>query len=91
GPNHSGGVASTATTDRDLAVKQVLGTDAWGNTLGDFTSRKNDALDKQLQTTVNGMLEMYKSLAKIGGGKARDIDIAAGFSVNPKYSDEGAM
>jgi hypothetical protein len=84
-------VASTATTDRDLAVKQVLGTDAWGNTLGDFTSRKNDALDKQLQTTVNGMLEMYKSLAKIGGGKARDIDIAAGFSVNPKYSDEGAM
>lgn len=91
GPNHSGGVASTATTDRDLAVKQVLGTDAWGNTLGDFTSRKNDALDKQLQTTVNGMLEIYKSLAKIGGGKARDIDIAAGFSVNPKYSDEGAM
>ncbi|MHC3431473.1 phage tail length tape measure family protein [Delftia lacustris] len=91
GANHSGGVASTATTDRDLAVKQVLGTDAWGNTLGDFTSRKNDALDKQLQTTVNGMLEMYKSLAKIGGGKARDIDLAAGFSVNPKYSDEGAM
>ena len=91
GPNHSGGVASTATTDRDLAVKQVLGTDAWGNTLGDFTSRKNDALDKQLQTTVNGMLEMYKSLAKIGGGKAREIDIAAGFSTNPKYGDEGAM
>jgi len=91
GPNHSGGVASTATTDRDLAVKQVLGTDAWGNTLGDFTSRKNDALDKQLQTTVNGMLDMYKALSKIGGSQARDIDLAAGFSVNPKYSDEGAM
>ncbi|GEM_PF-925881 len=89
GPNHSGGVASTATTDRDLAVKQVLGTDAWGNTLGDFTTRKNEALDKQLQKTVNGMLEMYKALAKIGGGGAREIDIAAGFSTNPKYADEG--
>lgn len=89
GPNHSGGVASTATTDRDLAVMQVLGTDAWGNTLGDFTTRKNEAIDKQLQKTVNGMLEMYKALAKIGGGGAREIDIAAGFSTNPKYADEG--
>jgi tape measure domain-containing protein len=91
GPNHSGGVASTATTDRDLAVKQVLGTDAWGNTLTDFTDRGNKDLDKQLDKTVKGMLDLYKSLAKIGGVKARDIDIAAGFSVNPKYGDEGAM
>lgn len=91
GPNHSGGVASTATTDRDLAVKQVLGTDAWGNTLTDFTTRGNKDIDKQLQTTVNGMLDMYKALAKIGGVKAREVDIAAGFSVNPKYGDEGAM
>ncbi|MHC3432869.1 phage tail length tape measure family protein [Delftia lacustris] len=91
GPNHAGGVASTATTDRDLAVKQVLGTDAWGNTLGDFTTRANKDLDKQLQTTVNGMLDMYKALAKIGGVNAREIDIAAGFSTNPKYGDEGAM
>lgn len=35
------------------------------------------------------MLEMYKALAKIGGGGAREIDIAAGFSTNPKYADEG--
>lgn len=91
GPNHSGGVASTATTDRDRAVKQVLGTDAWGNTLTDFTDRGNKDLDKQLDKTVKGMLDLYKSLAKIGGVKARDIDIAAGFSVNPKYGDEGAM
>ncbi|CAB5709123.1 Phage-related minor tail protein [Delftia tsuruhatensis] len=91
GPNHAGGVASTATTDRDLTVKQVLGTDAWGNTLGDFTTRANKDLDKQLQTTVNGMLDMYKALAKIGGVNAREIDIAAGFSTNPKYGDEGAM
>ncbi|KAF1038927.1 MAG: hypothetical protein GAK34_03144 [Delftia tsuruhatensis] len=91
GPNHSGGVASTATTDRDLAARQALGTDAWGNTLGDFTSRKNEAIDKQLDTTVKGMLDMYKALAKIGGVTARDVDIAAGFSTNPKHGDEGAM
>ena len=89
GPNHSGGVASTATQDRSEAARQALGVDAWGNTLGDFTTRKNEALDKQLQKTVNGMLEMYKALAKIGGGGAREIDIAAGFSTNPKYADEG--
>ena len=91
GPNHSGGVASTATTDRDQAAKQALGTDAWGNTLGDFTSRKNEAIDKQLDTTLKGMLDMYKALAKIGGVNAREIDIAAGFSINPKHGDEGAM
>jgi len=91
GPNHSGGVASTATTDRDTAIKQVLGTDAWGNTLTDFTTRGNKDIDKQLQTTVNGMLDMYKALAKIGGVNAREIDIAAGFSTNPKHGDEGAM
>jgi len=91
GPNHSGGVASTATTDRDEAVKQVLGTDAWGNTLGDFTKRGSKELDKQLQGTVNGMLDMYKALAKFGNGTIKDLDIAAGFSVNPKHGDEGAM
>lgn len=91
GPNHAGGVASTATTDRDQAVKQALGTDAWGNTLGDFTTRKNTDIDKQLDTTVKSMLEMYKALAKIGGVSAREIDIAAGFSTNPKHGDEGAM
>ena len=91
GPNHSGGVASTATTDRDLAIKQVLGTDAWGNTLTDFTTRGNKDIDKQLQVTVNGMLDMYKALAKMGGVTAREVDIAAGFSTNPKHGDEGAM
>lgn len=91
GPNHSGGVASTATKDRDQAAKQALGVDAWGNTLGDFTSRGNPELDKQLDLTVNGMLDMYKSLAKFSKTAVKDLDIAAGFSVNPKYGDEGAM
>lgn len=91
GPNHSGGVASTATKDRDQAAKQALGVDAWGNTLGDFTSRGNPELDKQLDLTVNGMLDMFKSLAKFSKTAVKDLDIAAGFSVNPKYGDEGAM
>jgi phage-related minor tail protein len=91
GPNHSGGVASTATGDRAEAARQALGVDAWGNTLGDFTTRGNAELDKQLDTTVKGMLDLYKQLAKIGGATVKDIDIAAGFSVNPKHGDEGAM
>ncbi|WP_082001560.1 tape measure protein [Delftia sp. ZNC0008] len=91
GPNHSGGVASTATQDRAEAARQALGVDAWGNTLGDFTSRGNAEIDKQLDTTLKGMLDLYKQLAKIGGATVKDIDIAAGFSVNPKHGDEGAM
>lgn len=91
GPNHSGGVASTATQDRAEAARQALGVDAWGNTLGDFTSRANADIDKQLGTTLKGMLDLYKQLAKIGGATVKDIDIAAGFSVNPKHGDEGAM
>lgn len=91
GPNHSGGVASTATQDRAEAARQALGVDAWGNTLGDFTSRANAEIDKQLDTTLKGMLDLYKQLAKIGGATVKDIDIAAGFSVNPKHGDEGAM
>lgn len=91
GPNHSGGVASTATQDRAEAARQALGVDAWGNTLGDFTSRGNADIDKKLDQTLKGMLDMYKALAKIGGVNARDIDIAAGFSLNPKHGDEGAM
>jgi hypothetical protein len=91
GPNHSGGVASTATQDRAEAARQALGVDAWGNTLGDFTSRGNADIDKKLDQTLKGMLDMYKALAKVGGVNARDIDIAAGFSLNPKHGDEGAM
>nr|WP_180317968.1 hypothetical protein [Delftia acidovorans] len=37
------------------------------------------------------MLDMYKSLAKFSKTAVKDLDIAAGFSVNPKYGDEGAM
>ncbi|KEH11432.1 MULTISPECIES: phage tail length tape measure family protein [Delftia] len=91
GANHSGGVASTATTDRDTAARQALGTDAWGNTWGDFTKRGNTEIDKQLGSSITSWLDLYKALAKFSNGTAKDIDIAGGFSVNPKYGDEGAM
>ncbi|KLO57649.1 hypothetical protein AA671_21320 [Delftia tsuruhatensis] len=91
GANHSGGVASTATTDRDTAASQALGTDAWGNTWGDFTKRANSDIDKQVGDSIKSMLDLYNALAKFSNGTAKEIDIAGGFSLNPAYSDEGAM
>lgn len=90
GPNHSGGVYSTRTDDWDTAANQALGKDAWGNALGDFTKRGNKELGKQVGTTVDALIDVYKSLAKFAGGTAKDIDIAAGFATNPKYGDESA-
>ncbi|WP_255247325.1 hypothetical protein [Delftia tsuruhatensis] len=90
GPNHSGGVYSTRTDDWDQAAQQALGKDAWGNALGDFTKRSNKDLGKQVGTTVDALIDVYKSLAKFAGGTAKDIDIAAGFAVNPKHGDEDA-
>lgn len=88
GANHSGGVYSTGTDDWDEAAKQALGKDAWGNALGDFTKRGNKELGTQLGTTVDALIDVYKSLAKYAGGTAKDIDIAAGFAINPKHGDE---
>ncbi|WP_343740449.1 tape measure protein [Delftia tsuruhatensis] len=90
GPNHAGGVYSTRTDDWDTAANQALGKDAWGNALGDFTKRGNKELGKQVGTTVDALIDVYKSLAKFAGGTAKDIDIAAGFAVNPKHGDEDA-
>ncbi|EPD44854.1 hypothetical protein HMPREF9701_00443 [Delftia acidovorans CCUG 274B] len=90
GPNHSGGVYSTRTDDWDQAAQHALGKDAWGNALGDFTKRGNKELGKQVGTTVDALIDVYKSLAKFAGGTAKDIDIAAGFAVNPKHGDEDA-
>ncbi|SDZ49146.1 tape measure protein [Delftia lacustris] len=89
GPNHRGGVYSTATNDWDESAKQALGKDAWGNALGDFTKRGDKELGKQVGVSVNALIDVYKSLAKFAGGTAKDIDIAAGIAMNPKYADEG--
>lgn len=88
GANHSGGAYSTGTDDRTTAAGQALGADAWGNALGDITTRANTEIDKQLLKTVNALSDVYASLAKYAGDSARDIDIAAAFAVNSKHGDE---
>lgn len=88
GANHSGGAYSTGTDDRTTAAGQALGADAWGNALGDITTRANTDIDKQLGKTVNALSDVYASLAKYAGDSARDIDIAAAFAVNSKHGDE---
>lgn len=88
GANHSGGAYSTGTDDRNTAAGQALGADAWGNALGDITTRANTEIDKQLVKTVNALSDVYASLAKYAGDSARDIDIAAAFAVNSKHGDE---
>ena len=87
GANHSGGVFSTATTDRNAAAG-ALGLS--GGALGDFTARGNTAIDAQLGTAVGALSGVYQSLAKYAGDSARQIDIVAGFAVNGKYKDEDA-
>lgn len=91
GPNHSGGVYSSRTDDRNQAAKDALGKDAWGNTWGDFTKRANEDLDTSLKDLVTGFLGAWEGVSKILGKTFKDIDIAAAFSVNPAYQDEGAM
>lgn len=88
GANHTGGAYSTSTNDRNAAATQALGSDAWGNALGDITSRANTALDAQLGQTVTVLSGVYTSLAKYAGDSARQIDIAAAFAVNPSHGDE---
>lgn len=88
GANHTGGAYSTSTGDRNAAASQALGSDAWGNALGDITQRANTALDAQLGKTVDALSGVYTSLAKYAGSSAKQIDIAAAFAVNPSHSDE---
>ncbi|WP_280191195.1 phage tail length tape measure family protein [Delftia sp. PS-11] len=88
GANHTGGAYSTSTGDRNVAASQALGSDAWGNALGDITSRANADLDAQLGKTVDALSGVYTSLAKYAGSSAKQIDIAAAFAVNPSHSDE---
>lgn len=91
GPNHSGGVYSSTGGTRDEQAKAALGKDAWGNTWGDFTKRANEDLDTSLKDLVTGFLGAWEGVSKILGKTFKDIDIAAAFSVNPAYQDEGAM
>ncbi|MBS0507578.1 MAG: tape measure protein, partial [Proteobacteria bacterium] len=85
GANHSGGVYSTTTTDRNAALS---GLGLSGDPLSDFTDRGNKAIDEQLGKAVDSMGGLYNSLAKYAGGTAKQIDIVAGFAVNGQHKDE---
>lgn len=87
GANHSGGVYSTATTDRNAAA---AGLGLSRGALGDFTQRGNTAIDAQLGKAVGALSGVYQSLAKYAGDSAKQIDIVAGFAINSKYKDEDA-
>lgn len=91
GPNHSGGVYSSRTTDRNEMVADALGKDNNGNTRGDFVKRANEGLDESLKGLVDGFLAAWTGVSKILGKTFKDIDIAAAFSVNPAYTDENTM
>lgn len=87
GANHVGAAYSTTGVGNDKAAEMLFGR-AGGDWYDDLTKRNSPELGKQLGLTVNSLAELYKTLGKIGGGKARDVDIVAGFASNPKYGDE---
>ncbi|PJO38617.1 hypothetical protein CTI10_008975 [Delftia acidovorans] len=87
GPNHVGAAYSTTGVGNDKAAEMLFGRAA-GDWYDDLAKRNSPELGKQLGLTVDSLAELYKTLGKIGGGAARDIDIVAGFATNPKHGDE---
>ncbi len=87
GANHVGAAYSTTGVGNDKAAEMLFNR-AGGDWYDDLTKRNSPELGKQLGLTVNSLADLYKTLGKIGGGKARDVDIVAGFASNPKYGDE---
>nr|WP_280189068.1 phage tail length tape measure family protein [Delftia sp. PS-11]KAJ8745431.1 phage tail length tape measure family protein [Delftia sp. PS-11] len=87
GANHAGAAYSTAGGSNDQAAAQLFGRAA-GDWYDDLTQRHSADLGKQLGTTVNALSGVYKSLAKYAGDSAKQIDIVAGFAVNPVHGDE---
>lgn len=83
GANHSGGAYSTK---GDHAAYQLgLGGDA----LRDFTSRGNSSIAQSLEGLVTTTVGVFDYLKKYNDAY-KGVDVAAGFAVNPRYSDEDA-
>ncbi|WP_312839847.1 phage tail length tape measure family protein [Delftia tsuruhatensis] len=87
GANHVGAAYSTTGVGNDKAAEMLFGR-AGGDWYDDLTQRNDPKLGKQLGKTVDALSEFYKYLSGFTGGKAKDIDIVAGFATNPKYGDE---
>lgn len=83
GANHSGGAYSTLGNGAyDLGLR--------GNALGDFTSRGNAELTSSVKGLVTSTVEAFDYLGKYANETFKGVNIAAGFAVNGKYSDEDA-
>ncbi|MDR0216205.1 MAG: tape measure protein [Comamonas sp.] len=83
GANHSGGAYST------------LGNGAYdlgfgGHALQDFTSRGNAEIAASVKTLVTSTVSAFDYLGKYANDTFKGVDIAAGFAVNGRYSDEDA-
>ncbi|WP_280190357.1 tape measure protein [Delftia sp. PS-11] len=87
GANHAGAAYSTTGIGNDQSAAQLFGRAA-GDWYDDLTQRHSADLGKQLGTTVSALSGVYKSLAKYAGDSAKQIDIVAGFAVNPVHGDE---
>lgn len=83
GANHSGGAYSTK--GGNAAYQLGLGGDA----LRDFTSRGNSSIAQSLEGLVTTTVGVFDYLKKYNDAY-KGVDVAAGFAVNPRYSDEDA-
>ena len=83
GANHSGGAYSTK--DGNAAYQLGLGGDA----LRDFTSRGNASIANSVKGLVETTVDVFDYLKKFNASY-KGVDVAAGFAVNPRYSDEDA-
>lgn len=88
GANHGGGLYSSLGQTNQEAAKQLTGGLGWKDPEEDFTKRGNTELNKQVESTVKGLLELYNGLGKLASGTVKELEVVAGFATNSKYNDE---
>lgn len=88
GANHGGGIYSSLGQTNQEAAGQLTGKLGWKDPEEDFTKRGNTELNKQVESTVKGLLELYNGLGKLASGTVKELEVVAGFATNSKYNDE---
>lgn len=88
GANHGGGLYSSLGQTNQEAASQLTGKLGWKDPEEDFTKRGNTELNKQVESTVKGLLELYNGLGKLASGTVKELEVVAGFATNSKYDDE---
>ena len=90
GANHGGGIYSSLGQTNQEAASQLTGKLGWKDPEEDFTKRGNTELNKQVEITVKGLLELYNGLGKLASGTVKELEVVAGFATNSKYNDEAS-